>query len=217
MHKLVIFDMDGTLLNTLSDLTASVNYAMRKLNLPEYGEKDVEKMVGNGVRVLMLRAVTEKRKELSEEALRLQREYYNLHTNDKTHPYEGVSEMLKTLKKKNFTVAAHTNKDEAFARRLKETYFPDCVDYVCGMTEGLTKPDPKRILELMERINVDKRFAVYCGDSDVDIDTAKNAGIKCISVTWGFRSREFLLQYGAEYLADVPEQVIKYAETLLAD
>lgn len=208
MKKLVVFDMDGTLLNTITDMTASVNYAMDKLSLPRYREEEVKYMVGNGVRMLMLRAVTEKRKELLNEAIRLQREYYNLHTNDKTRPYDGVIDMLKTLKEKNFIVAAHTNKDENFAERLKETYFSDCLYCVCGMTENLTKPNPKRILDLMRELGVEKKNAVYCGDSDVDINTAKNAGIKCVSVTWGFRSREFLINSGAEYLADSPEQVV---------
>lgn len=208
MTKLVIFDLDGTLLDTLSDLTDSVNYAMTKLDLPTYSSEQVRMMIGNGVSVLMARAVTENRRELQPQALALQREYYNAHIDKHTKPYDGVKEMLSDLIARGFTPAVHSNKDENCARELCDKYFGGLITYVCGTTDyAVTKPNPIKIVELMNSLGVNRNNAVYCGDSDVDIATARNAGIACVSVTWGFRSAEFLREHGASYVADTPRQL----------
>ncbi len=214
MAKLIVFDLDGTLLNTLQDLTNSVNYAMDKLKLTSYDSKQVQSMIGNGVVVLMQRAVTEAHSDKAEQALVFQRKYYSEHTNDYTKPYDGVCEMLRKLKVDGFTVAVHTNKDANCAEILCNRYFPSLVDFVLGTTDSITKPNPKKVLELMDKLQIPASRTVYCGDSDVDIFTAKNAGIKCISVTWGFRNREFLSANNAEYLADNPDDVIAIAKRL---
>lgn len=218
MTKLIIFDLDGTLLDTLSDLTDSVNYAMAELGLPVYSSEQVRMMVGNGVSVLMRRAVTDKHIELHSQALSLQRQYYNAHTDAHTKPYDGVMDMLSTLHRRGFTVAVHSNKDENCARNLCGKYFGGLIDYVCGTTDyAVTKPNPVKVLDLMSRLEVSRDNAVYCGDSDVDIVTARNAQIPCISVTWGFRGEQFLRECGAEHIADTPSRVVEIAETVTAN
>lgn len=214
MKKLIVFDLDGTLLNTLRDLTNSVNYAMTELSLKSYEDGQVRDMIGNGVSVLMSRAVSD-RQDLHAQALELQRSYYKQHTNDFTKPYCGIADMLSKLKLQNFVIAVHTNKDENCAKKLVYRYFKDKVDFVCGTTSDVTKPDAGKIVQLMRALNVSKDCAVYCGDSDVDIQTASNAGIACVSVTWGFRSKEFLLAHGARYFADSPKDVLPLAQTII--
>ena len=217
MTKLIIFDLDGTLLDTLQDLTNSVNYAMRQLNLPLYSDAEVRSMIGNGVSVLMKRAVTVRHSELHEEALTLQRKYYSEHTDDCTQSYEGVIDMLASCKKQGFTVAVHSNKDEDYAKILCYKHFGMLVDYVLGTTDyAITKPNPVKILNLMKSLGVERRDAVYCGDSDVDLQTAFNAGIKCISVTWGFRDEQFLKDSGADNLAFAPQDVLAIAARLVS-
>lgn len=214
MTKLIIFDLDGTLLDTLQDLTNSVNYAMDELKLPRYTAEQVKNMIGNGASVLMRRAVTDKNPKLAAQALIYQRSYYNVHTNDCTKPYDGVISMLRCLKNEGFTIAVHTNKDANCAETLCEKYFPELIDVVLGTTDCVTKPNPQKVFELMRNLKVSADNAVYCGDSDVDLQTAANAEIKCISVTWGFRSREFLSSCGAKYLADNSLAVLSYAMRL---
>ena len=207
--KLIVFDLDGTLLDTLQDLTNSVNYAMDELGLNRYSSGQVRMMIGNGVAKLMERAVTQDNIELSGEALRLQRLYYSQHGNEHTHPYDGVLEMLAELKKNGYTIAVHTNKDENVAKVLCNEHLGNLVDYVCGTTsDKVTKPNPLKVKELMTRLGIVIADTVYCGDSDVDVATANNLGVECISVTWGFRDGEFLKNHGAKYLASSPCEVV---------
>ena len=213
--KLVVFDLDGTLLDTLQDLTNSVNYAMDKLGLANYSAEQVRCMVGNGVAKLMERAVTRDRAELSGEALRLQRSFYLRHSNDNTVPYHGVIDMLRSLKENGCLIAVHTNKDEDAAKVLCLNHFECLVDYVCGTTDEVTKPNPLKIVQLMAKLNADVERTAYCGDSDVDISTAKNLGVECISVLWGFRDREFLALNGAKHFAASPAEVVELVKKLL--
>lgn len=213
--KLVTFDLDGTLLDTLQDLTDSVNYAMDSLGLANYSAEQVRSMVGNGVVKLMERAVTPERIELSGEALRLQRYYYTRHSQDNTAPYKGVVDMLLSLRNNGCVIAVHTNKDENIAKPLCRKYFADLVDYVCGTTDGITKPNPLKITQLMEKLNIDVNSTVYCGDSEVDILTAKNLGVECISALWGFRDKEFLTLSGAKHFAFTPAEVVETVKKLL--
>lgn len=213
MKRLIVFDLDGTLLDTLADLTASVNYAMRELSLPTYTSAQVRNMVGNGLVKLMSRAVAD-RQDLHESALAFQRKYYSVHTDDYTKPYDGVESMLSELKANGFTIAVHTNKDEDFAKSLIARYFGEKVDFVCGTTSDVIKPNPEKITRLMETLQISAEHAVYCGDSDVDVQTARNAGVECISVTWGFRDREFLTEHGATHFANSPKDVLSIALAL---
>lgn len=212
MSKLIIFDLDGTLLNTLQDLTNSVNYAMDELGLARYNVGQVRMMIGNGVAKLMERAVGSGHLELSDKALKMQRQYYSEHVDDFTEPYGGICQMLALLKDNGFIVAVHTNKDEDCAKKLCRHHFGNLIDYVCGTTDKIVKPDPQKAERLLSSLNVDKCNAVYCGDSDVDLMTAANLGVKCISVTWGYRDKDFLKNAGAKYFADTPR---KAAETAL--
>lgn len=210
--KLIVFDLDGTLLNTLQDLTDSVNFAMDGLGLNRYTTEQVRLMVGNGVAKLMERAVTEANICLKDKALSLQRQYYTEHNGDNTFPYAGVEDMLRSLKRLGYVIAVHTNKDESAAQTLCKTFFKGLIDYVCGTTDdGLTKPNPEKIRRLTESLCVKITDVVYCGDSDVDIATANNLGAECISVTWGFRNVKFLQNCGAKHLVSAPEEVVKTA------
>lgn len=208
--KLIVFDLDGTLLNTLQDLTDSVNYAMDELKLKRYACEQVRMMIGNGVAKLMERAVAKQSCiELKDEALRLQRLYYIKHSDDHTVPYDGIYEMLCELKNSGITVAVHTNKDEDAAKSLCVKHFACLIDYVCGTTgSGVTKPNPIRIEGLMSKLGVTRNDTVYCGDSDVDIATANNLGVRCVSVLWGFRDESFLKTHGARIFAENPRDIV---------
>ena len=209
--KLTVFDLDGTLLNTLQDLTDSVNFAMDELGLNRYTCDQVRMMIGNGVAKLMERAVTQNRIELKDKALILQRSFYSQHNGDNTYPYYGICDVLCRLKQGGCVVAVHTNEDEGAARSLCSNHFNGLIDYVCGTTsDSLTKPNPAKVQQLMTGLGVGVNDVVYCGDSDVDIATAKNLGVKCISVTWGYRDGKFLQDCGATLLADSPQQIVEF-------
>ncbi len=210
--KLIVFDLDGTLLNTLQDLTDSVNFAMDELGLNRYTAEQVRLMVGNGVAKLMERAVTEADIRLKDKAISLQRKYYAEHNGDNTFPYAGIEDMLRSLKRLGYVIAVHTNKDQNAAQTLCSAFFDGLIDYVCGTTDdGITKPNPEKILRLAESLSAEISNVVYCGDSDVDIATAHNLGAECISVTWGFRDGKFLQDCGAKHLVSAPEEVVKTA------
>lgn len=209
MKKAIVFDLDGTLLSTLADLTNSVNYAMTQLNLNAYTETEVRSMIGNGVAVLMKRALTEKNMRFFDDALKLQRQYYALHGSEHTQPYDGICQLLGNLKK-DFTVIVHTNKDENIAKPLCDKLLQNKVDFVCGtVSDSQTKPNAQRLLQLLQTLGNPK--AVYCGDSEVDVQTAQNANLPCISVTWGFRDKDFLVAQGATHFAATPEEVQELA------
>lgn len=200
-----VFDLDGTLLDTLDDLTDSVNYAMQTLHLPLHTRQSVRDKIGSGVSVLITRALGKQNASLHNQALQLQRTYYSLHSQDKTHPYPGVVEQLHLLQSEGIKIVVHTNKDESVATKLCAKIFGDAVDCVCGtVDDSAVKPNADRLTKLLQNLHCTK--AVYCGDSDVDVATAKNANLPCISVTWGFRTKEFLLESGATHFAETPAQ-----------
>ena len=207
-----IFDLDGTLLDTLGDLAASVNHALRTHGLPEHSIDDVRRFVGNGVRKLMERAVPDgAANPLFDETFATFRQYYMAHSLDTTRPYEGIPETLEALKARGCHLAVVSNKMMAATQELCYHFFPDTIEVAIGEDEAAgirRKPAPDTVFAALKALGVGKENAVYVGDSDVDIQTARNAGIPCISVLWGFRDRDFLLQNGAETFISTPSELL---------
>ena len=212
----VVFDLDGTLLDTLKDLAEAVNYALRKQGMPQRTLEEVRRFVGNGVRLLMIRAVPDgESNPLFEETFDLFKTYYGEHCNDNTKPYDGIMELLHTLKEKGYAVAIVSNKIDFAVKELNELYFKGIVPVAIGEKEGIRrKPAPDTVFEALKELGKTKEEAVYVGDSDVDIQTAKNAGMPCISVLWGFRDKEFLKEHGATHYAQTADEVLHLAEML---
>lgn len=203
-YKTYIFDLDGTLLDTLADLAESCNYALRCCGMPERSIDEVRRFVGNGVRMLMVRAVPggEANPDF-ERALSLFRSHYLEHNLDTTRPYPGVMEMLARLRDGGAAIAVVSNKFYAATQELVAHFFGDYIKVAIGERDGIRKkPAPDTVIEALRQLGVGKEGAVYIGDSDVDIETARNAGIPCISVLWGFRDKEFLLAHGATRMVD---------------
>ena len=211
-YQTYIFDLDGTLLDTLGDLAASVNYAMRTHGMPEHSVDEVCRFVGNGVRRLMERAVPGGAAHPAfEAAFATFRRHYMEHSLDTTLPYEGIPEMLQELKRRGRHTAVVSNKFDAATKELCRHFFPDTIDVAVGEheAEGIRKkPAPDTVLQALSQLGVGQEGAVYVGDSDVDIQTARNSGLPCISVLWGFRDREFLLAHGAETFVSQPSELL---------
>ena len=215
-YNTYIFDLDGTLLDTLGDLAASVNYAMRTHGMPEHSIDDVRRFVGNGVRKLMERAIPQGTgNPLFEETFATFRQYYMAHSLDTTKPYEGIPEMLAELTKRGCRLAVVSNKMMAATQELIHHFFPDTIEVAIGEheAEGIRKkPAPDTVQAALRQLGVGKEGAVYVGDSDVDIMTARNSGLPCISVLWGFRDRDFLLQHGAETFVSTPRDILQSSD-----
>lgn len=204
-----IFDLDGTLLNTLGDLAASCNFALREHGYSERSLDEVRCFVGNGVRKLIERALPSGVGECCVDAvLATFRQYYMEHGIDTTQPYPGIMELLTRLRKRGVRVAVVSNKFCEATQELCRHFFGDLVEVAIGEGRGVRKkPCPDAVIEALRQLGVEKGGAVYVGDSDVDIETARNSGLPCISVLWGFRDREFLLEHGATCLASSPEEL----------
>ncbi len=211
-YETVIFDLDGTLLNTLEDLADAVNYALREMQMPERTIGEVRNFVGNGVRRLMELSVPDGfANPRFEETFTKFKEYYGVHCNDKTKAYDGVLQLLRELKDEGYALAIVSNKLDSAVKELAEIYFEGIVSVAIGEKEGvLKKPAPDTVYKALEELHMPAESAVYVGDSDVDIMTAKNAGLSCISVLWGFRDEEFLHAHGATQFARIPEDVKQF-------
>lgn len=211
MYNTYIFDLDGTLLSTLGDLAASCNYALRTNGLPERTIDEVRQFVGNGVKKLMERAIPGGLDNYKFDKTYADfRQHYMQHNLDTTKPYDGVMEMLEELRKRGKKVAVVSNKFYAATQELCRHFFGDLVPVAIGEREDIRKkPAPDTVLEAMRQLGVTAERAVYIGDSDVDIDTARNSGMPCISVLWGFRDKEFLLEHGAKTLVSTPEEILE--------
>lgn len=207
----VIFDLDGTLLNTLRDLTDATNFALRENGYPEKTEDQVRSYVGNGIRRLIELSLPEGEKDPKfESTLKSFKEYYAVHCNDSTKAYVGIPELLTSLRDEGYKLAIVSNKADFAVQTLRERYFADTVPVAIGESENVRKkPAPDCVLEALKRLDSTPEQAVYVGDSDVDIHTAKNAGMDCISVTWGFRSVGFLVASGASCTVDHPDEIRK--------
>lgn len=206
-----IFDLDGTLLSTLADLAASCNYALRTNGLPEHSVDDVRRFVGNGVKMLMVRAIPGgENNPKFEKTFADFRKHYMVHNLDTTAPYPGVMEMLAELKARGKAVAVVSNKFYAATQALCQHFFGPLVDVAIGEREGIRKkPAPDTVNEALRQLGADSKGAVYIGDSDVDVMTARASGMPCISVLWGFRSRDFLIEHGATILVHSPKQIVE--------
>lgn len=207
--KLIVFDMDGTILDTLDDLKESLNVTFRKFGFPERTKEEVRGFVGNGIPKLIERAVpagTEA--SVQEKVLKAFLEYYQVHCNDFTHAYEGIPELMAWLKAQGYLIAVASNKADPAVRKLCYIYFDGLVDFAVGDLPGQEKkPAPDMVNRVLATLQIDKEEAVYIGDSEVDIATAGNAGLDCIVVTWGFRDRDLLEKNGGRIFADTTEQV----------
>ena len=215
MYSAVIFDLDGTLLDTLDDLWAAVNAALEKFSLPKRTREEVRSFIGNGIVKLMERAVGQVEKAVFEGALQEFKRYYGEHCEDSTKPYDGVMDLLKALQAKGVRTAVVSNKADFAVKKLAKGYFEGLLEYAVGENEeaGIRKkPAPDSLLAVMQSMGAGTDSTVYVGDSEVDIQTAKNAGVDCISVTWGFKDREFLIENGATVFADTPKEILSLIE-----
>ena len=212
MIRTFIFDLDGTLLDTLQDLANAVNYALRTYGMPERSVDEVRNFVGNGVRLLMMRAVPHGAENPQfEAAFATFRQYYMQHSLDTTRPYEGIPELLDALKARGCRLAVVSNKMMAATQELVGHFFPQ-IEVAIGEHEAAgirKKPAPDTVFEALRQLGGRaSENAVYVGDSDVDVETARNSGLPCISVLWGFRSRGFLLEHGATTFVEQPHEIL---------
>ena len=215
MYETVIFDLDGTLLDTLDDLTAATNAALEKFSLPQRTREEVRSFVGNGIAKLIERAVGEEGKGLQAEALAEFKSYYAAHCADKTAPYDGILSLLRSLREKGVKTAVLSNKADFAVKSLAKTYFDGLLLAAVGENESAgirKKPAPDALFSVMNELSATAEKTVYVGDSDVDIQTAKNAGVACICVTWGFRDKDFLKKEGGKIFVDTPAEILRYVD-----
>ena len=219
--RYAIFDLDGTLLDTLDDLTDSMNYMLGKHNFPLRTRDEVRNFVGNGVRKLVERAVPNDYKEDDEFIDKFYNDfslYYNSHSDIKTSPYPGTLDMLDKLLENGFDIAIVSNKIDSAVKSLSAKFFGERIKSAIGEKPSIRhKPEPDMVFMAMEEMGADKENSIYIGDSEVDIQTAKNAGIPCISVLWGFKDRKFLEDSGAmaivESMKELGERLVNYQKS----
>ena len=213
MKKLVIFDLDGTLLNTIADLAEATNQALEKLNFPTHSQEAYFHFVGNGIAKLFERALppTVRTSRNIQKMRELFVPYYDKHNIDQTAPYKGIKPLLRKLSERKIKLAVASNKYQIATEKLIAHYFPE-IPFVaiCGQQEGIpTKPNPLLIQHIINQANVTTSDTLYVGDSDVDMQTAQNAGVESCGVLWGFRSREELAAYHPILLAEKPEDILR--------
>ena len=210
MRTAIIFDLDGTILDTLEDLYLSVNEMLKKYEFSMRTRDEVRSFVGNGVPKLVERSLPKGVDDgIFEEGLNFFRQYYDAHCNDHTRPYFGMTDALVKLRERGYLIGVVTNKIHTATQILCKTHFDGLIDELQGQTgEFPPKPHPASMLLVKERLGADK--VIYVGDSEVDIQTARNCGVPCISVTWGFKDKDFLLGHGADCIADSIPQMLEH-------
>lgn len=210
-YEAVVFDLDGTLLDTLEDLRSSVNHALRLHGFPERTYEEIRTFVGNGVRNLMLKAVPGGDAEPAFEAVFADfRSHYAVHWRERTAPYEGVMPLVEELHRRGMKLAVVSNKSDAEVKNLCAEFFGDKISCIRGEVPGVPrKPEPDSVFLALEALGVPREAALYVGDSEVDVHTARNAGLDCVAVTWGFRLREELEEAGAETFIDTPAELLE--------
>jgi phosphoglycolate phosphatase len=210
MFDTYIFDLDGTLLDTVEDLAIAVNYALEKHNLPKRTLEEVTRFVGNGVVKLIERAVGDRQADVLA-VLSDFKEYYQANSMVKTKPYDGIIEVLKELKRQGKKTAIVSNKFDTATKELAKTYFDGLIDFAVGENEAggvRKKPAPDSVDLALRELGVERGTAVYVGDSEVDIQTAVNANLPCISVVWGLRTEEFLKSNGGTIFVKEPKEIL---------
>lgn len=208
-YRAVFFDLDGTLCNTLADLTASLNYALRTFDHPTYSEEAVRTFIGNGLSKLIERALPDADEPHRKAVLTIVNAHYKRHCADRTLPYPGIPEALAVLRARGYRLAVLTNKPHKAAAKILETLFlPGTFDWIAGHRDGMPhKPDPKLLFMAAEALKLAPESIVYVGDSDVDVRFSENAGTGMIGCAWGFRGRQHLLDSGAPIVIDRPEEL----------
>lgn len=209
-YDLIIFDMDGTILNTLEDLKNSLNYVLQQAGYQTRTLEEVRTFVGNGIRKTIERALpSDIEEEKVDELFSLFMNYYAIHNTDNTKPYNGVIELLKELKHLGYKTAVVSNKQDSAVKSLCKKFFTGLFDVEIGEKENIAKkPEPDEVNEVLKILNIDRTKSIYIGDSEVDIQTAQNSKMKSIIVDWGFRDRKFLYEHGAEVIVSNPSEIL---------
>jgi phosphoglycolate phosphatase len=209
-YDTIVFDLDGTLIDTLEDLKDSVNYAMNVYGFPERSLEEIRTFVGNGVGKLIERAIPDGiENPLYKECLKVFQDHYSKNMQNKTAPYNGIKELLAELKDRGFKMAVVSNKFDSAVKELVKEFFGDYIKVAIGESENVSrKPAPDTVIKALAELGSAPDKAVYVGDSEVDVMTAKNSKLTCIGVTWGFRTREVLEKEGAQYIIDEPHQLL---------
>lgn len=212
--ELVIFDLDGTLLNTLDDLADSTNLALAEFGYPPKSIAEIKQYVGNGVAKLIERAIPNGKDNIHyNTCLKIFKIIYAQNMYNKTAPYNGIINLLIELKEKNYKIAVVSNKFDLAVKELCQKYFPNLIDIAIGENEAAginKKPAPDTVNLVLKQLELTPNQAIYVGDSDVDILTAKNSNMPCISVTWGFRDIQFLKEHNANIIINDPKEIIDY-------
>lgn len=211
IYKTVIFDLDGTLLNTLDDLVDSINYVLKQMSFPTRSTAEIRSFVGNGVGALVKAVLPE---DISEEqTLKFTETFkmrYKEHLQDKTRPYDGILELLEELKAQGARMAVVSNKYDSAVKMLCKEYFDEWIAEAVGESKTVRrKPSPDGVLSAMKALGGQQDTTIYVGDSEVDVQTAQNAGIRCVAVTWGFRDKEVLVQAKADFIIDRPQELLE--------
>lgn len=206
----IFFDLDGTLVDTLEDLTDAMNWALQQLGFPPHTPQACREMIGYGTREFARRALPAGREDLTERLQSLMLEYYHHHCLEKTYPYEGLQEVLLRLKQEGVRLAVISNKNHPQTVKIVEYYFgPNTFDFICGMSEGFCpKPAPDMALAALKALSLTPPQVLLVGDSDMDILTARAAGIEPIGVSWGFRPLERLKEAGAARILNQPQEIL---------
>ncbi len=206
----IVFDMDGTVLNTLEDLTVSMNYVLSKFGMPEHKLEEYRLFFGNGVGEALRLSLPEGTSEdIIDEMLPVFKEHYDAHCLDKTGPYDGILDVMRELKLRGYKTAIVSNKIDSAVKELHQRFFGDSVDIAIGEQPGINrKPAPDMVNLALKELGSSKEESVYIGDSEVDFMTAENSGLPCISVLWGFRDKDYLIEKGAYCFAEKPQDII---------
>ena len=212
MYKAVLFDMDGTVLDTVGDLTDAINVSLAKFGFPARTVEEVKSFLGKGPAHFVNCAVPEGTDEATrQQVLAFYEPYYDSHCQIRTAPYPGIMELLNSLKDRGLRLAVISNKQEPAVKALAEQHFAGLLELAVGTNAHIRcKPDPSAVLAAMAELGVEKEETLYVGDMDVDLNTARNAGIDCVCVSWGFLGRKRLESIGAEHIVDNTEQLLDY-------